>query len=681
MSLSRRTVTEVTLRRRGGRAEEHRMHARSRRRLTRPVAVVGALLMAAVTASPTAASPSWAAPASPSTGPVPTAVRTTSSTDDAPAAPTGRGHRPTPRPDGSAADPIAHDPTIIRQGDWYYVVITGDAGAADTYLPMKRSRDIVTWEELGPVFATPPQWVLDTLGVTTDDLRDLWAPEIVVADGEYRLYYAASQFGTNNSVIGLATSPTLDPDDPAYGWTDEGLVLRSTTADVHNAIDPEVSVDEAGTSWLAWGSFWSGLWIRPLDEATGKPAAGVEPTHLVDRQWAPNAVEAPALVRHGRHWYLFASFDYCCRGANSEYRTVVGRSTAITGPYVDRSGLPLLSGGGTELLRGYDEFVGPGGGDVYVDGDRTLYVHHYYDADDAYLPKLSVREVVWDRTRWPSFSDPLTGSREVGHGPAYLSFVPPTGTGAVGTVPGGAAAPRCGYEGADVRLLAASESPCQQWRLDAAGVEGWFALRNRHTNKVMESAGCNSAVGADVAQYGWLANDCQRFRLVPGAEGWVTIEARIAPDRVVDAGVACAVGDDVTIWSAQADRCQQFRVQPQGTVLLVSAETGEAVTPRGRGWKAAASGWRFTHTSDGYLRVTAGRRAELPVRGCAHAVRGQRTPGPDACDEWRLVPQADGTWSLADRATGWVVGRTHHDRYELQAPTGEVAQRFRLVQP
>src|SRR4051812_46751160 len=91
-----------------------------------------------------------------------------------------------PAPAGAAAtDPIAHDPTLIKQGGWYYDVITGDA-ETKTYLPMRRSRDLVHWEFLGPVFTTPPQWVLDELGVPS--LNDFWAPDITRAHGEYRLY-------------------------------------------------------------------------------------------------------------------------------------------------------------------------------------------------------------------------------------------------------------------------------------------------------------------------------------------------------------------------------------------------------------------------------------------------------------------------------------------------------------
>ena len=125
------------------------------------------------------------------------------------------------------ADPIAHDPTIVKQGRYYYAFITGDI-ATRTYLPMKRSTDLKHWTELGPVFTTPPAWVVAELGVTPGDF---WAPDISYFNGKYHLYYAASSFGTNNSVIGLATTTTLDPASPSYHWADEGMVFRSSTAD------------------------------------------------------------------------------------------------------------------------------------------------------------------------------------------------------------------------------------------------------------------------------------------------------------------------------------------------------------------------------------------------------------------------------------------------------------------
>ncbi len=67
-------------------------------------------------------------------------------------------------------------------------------------------------------------------------------------DGTWYLYYAASTFGSNTSVIGLMTNTTLDPDDPDYAWVDRGEVVRSTVGqDNFNAIDPAVITADDGT--------------------------------------------------------------------------------------------------------------------------------------------------------------------------------------------------------------------------------------------------------------------------------------------------------------------------------------------------------------------------------------------------------------------------------------------------
>ena len=60
----------------------------------------------------------------------------------------------------------------------------------------------------------------------------------------------------------------------------------------------------------------------------------------------------------------FVSFDLCCRGTQSTYRTMVGRShPALPGPTWMREGKPMLQGGGTELLEaiagGWDPEASP----------------------------------------------------------------------------------------------------------------------------------------------------------------------------------------------------------------------------------------------------------------------------------------------------------------------------------
>jgi hypothetical protein len=490
-----------------------------------------------------------------------------------------------------ADDPIAHDPSIVRQGRYYYSFITGDS-ASRTYLPMRRSADLLHWTDLGPVFATAPAWVTEQLGTTPPDF---WAPDISFFGGLYHLYYAASSFGTDNSVIGLATNTTLDPASPAYRWVDHGMVLRSGGGDDINAIDPELVLD-GGRAWLAFGSFWDGIKMRRLDRATGMLSAGDTTLHsLASRGGA--SIEGASITRHGGYYYLFASLDYCCRGIDSDYRVVVGRSASVTGPYTDRAGVPMLGGGGTELLRGYNEFRGPGGGDVYGD----LYVHHYYDLYDNGLPKLSVRPIRW-AGGWPALGDPLSGSRQIGHGPAYVTLV----NRADGSV---VSNQTCGYEGADITLAApVAGNTCQQWRLDQRG-GGYASLGNRFSNKVAEVAACVNAEGARVAQWGWLNNDCQQFRPVAAQDGWSTIQSRLN-GRVLQGAGCGSAGSPVQTATATGAACQQFRLQPVGDVLIADASGRLALDGCGR--TAAARPrrpggcqlWRFEHVGDGYYRVS-----------------------------------------------------------------------------
>jgi beta-xylosidase len=75
------------------------------------------------------------------------------------------------------------------------------------------------------------------------------------------------------SAIGLATTPTLDPADPAYQWTDLGTVVQSREGGYFNTIDPSVLSDDNGALWLAFGSYWSGIKLVQLDPKTGKRLA------------------------------------------------------------------------------------------------------------------------------------------------------------------------------------------------------------------------------------------------------------------------------------------------------------------------------------------------------------------------------------------------------------------------
>lgn len=296
---------------------------------------------------------------------------------------------PEPRP------PVVHDPVVVKEGGSYYLFSTGRGITVHT------SNDRKTWEGRTRAFAEPVPWTAGTVPGSTDHY---WAPEVVRRNGRWHLYYSVSTFGKNRSVIGLATSPTLDPKNPDYRWRDEGLVVESKPGDDYNAIDPNVVEDEKSHPWLSFGSFWGGIRLVPLDPKTGKPPKGARLVPIASRPNTPEiqgSVEAPYILRRGGFYYLFVSFDFCCRGVDSTYNVRVGRAKQITGPYVDCDGKPMLEGGGTSVVTGAGRWRGPGHNSVFRDGKDDWLVYHAYDAEDKGVPKLRTERLTWDADGWP----------------------------------------------------------------------------------------------------------------------------------------------------------------------------------------------------------------------------------------------------------------------------------------
>ena len=288
-----------------------------------------------------------------------------------------------------------HDPAIIREGNTYYVFATNRF--AGKLVPIFCSQDLRHWTFCGHVFDAVPEWALKEIA----GARGIWAPDISYVHGKYLLYYAVSTFGSNNSVIGLITNQTLNPMSPNYRWVDEGPVIRSRREDDWNAIDPNLVVDTNGDMWLALGSFWSGIKMRKLDPKTGKLSReDITLYSLASRRpLEPPAIEAPFIVRREKYYYLFVSFDFCCRGKDSSYKIMVGRSNKIIGPYFDRDGKPLMAGGGTLLMAGSDAWRGPGGQSVLLSSASDLLVFHGYNVTTG-RPVLQISTIVWENG-WP----------------------------------------------------------------------------------------------------------------------------------------------------------------------------------------------------------------------------------------------------------------------------------------
>ncbi|MFC8598033.1 glycoside hydrolase family 43 protein [Isoptericola sp. NPDC057191] len=300
-----------------------------------------------------------------------------------------------------------HDPALVIDDDGTWrVYSTGLVNRENGgTIQMWSSHDEgVTWAYDGTVWDEIPAWIDERFadGALPDNL---WAPEVYEHDGTYYLYYSASRFGTNTSVTALATNTTLDPEDPDYAWVDQGPVI-SSPADIaggktFNAIDAGIVEGADGTPYMAIGSYWYGVFLVELEWPSGKLADGAlqNATHLVDRFMAGNPVEAPYIYAHDGWYYLFVSFDACCRGLDSTYKVAVGRSRDVTGPYLDQDGKDMLGGGGTVLLESHGAVVGPGGQSV---SDGVLAFHYYDGANEEIpgFPTLGLQRLGW-QDGWP----------------------------------------------------------------------------------------------------------------------------------------------------------------------------------------------------------------------------------------------------------------------------------------
>ena len=151
---------------------------------------------------------------------------------------------------------------LCREGNQYYVFGTDTGYRTPPFLQFKCSPDLINFKFCGHVFAAWPAWVRTAIPGATN----IWAPDVSFSPTQQRwnLYYAVSTFGSQSSVIGLASTPTLDPTNASYAWRDDGLVMQSSNKLDYNAIDPSLFYDASGAAWLTLGSFWTGIKVLPL---------------------------------------------------------------------------------------------------------------------------------------------------------------------------------------------------------------------------------------------------------------------------------------------------------------------------------------------------------------------------------------------------------------------------------
>ncbi len=290
---------------------------------------------------------------------------------------------------------VAHDPVMIKQDSLFYLFMT-HGGIA-------KSSDLENWTRIEPA-PRDLKWVTDD--IVPGYRGGFWAPDIQFHNGLYYLYYSPSAFGKNTSAIGVMTNKTLHQNSPEYQWEDQGMIVQSIPGrDFWNAIDANVIYvqEETGekVGWLSFGSFWGGLKLVKLAHDM-KSVAEPQEWYDIAKREKGSAIEAPFIYHRDGYYYLFASTDFCCRGLESTYKTIVGRSKEVQGPYLDKSETPMTKGGGELIAAETESYAGVGHCSVYDLEGKTYFVAHGYDKQDEGRSKLVIKEITWDEEGWPS---------------------------------------------------------------------------------------------------------------------------------------------------------------------------------------------------------------------------------------------------------------------------------------
>jgi len=229
------------------------------------------------------------------------------------------------------------------------------------------------------------------------------APDVSKVGDTYYLLYSVSSFGSQDSEIGYATSKDLET------WTDHGATgVGSSKGKPYNAIDGNL-VEDGGKFYMAFGSFWSDLYIVPMESPPTRKAGGDK--QIAFQPSGEHAVEAAFVFPHEGSWYLFFSAGKCCGldksrpAKGAEYKIMVCRGKSPMGTFEDRSGRDCKQGGGTTLLPSHEWVYAPGGQGVYNDPkEGPVLYYHYVDTRIGYSDgqkKFGWNKLVF-RDGWPT---------------------------------------------------------------------------------------------------------------------------------------------------------------------------------------------------------------------------------------------------------------------------------------
>ncbi|KAK7052000.1 hypothetical protein R3P38DRAFT_2858032 [Favolaschia claudopus] len=221
-----------------------------------------------------------------------------------------------PNPTTLVASPNGGSPTLCKKGSTYFRFSESSLEALEFRCTPLRM--------LGVVFPDGAPW---TAPYTGGDTLKLWAPDCRVVDGAIRVRSSTLRIFFCSAIF-YAYSTT----GASGSWTNGGLVVKTTTSDNYNVSFSNVRLNPTT--------------YTPLSTTYDSLAARAQPQENADSEEAPD---------------IF-SFRAC---------------GAYNGGYVGLLRRVMVIGGGV-ILPPHDSVLGPGGQDIFLDSDGTVYMVYHY---------------------------------------------------------------------------------------------------------------------------------------------------------------------------------------------------------------------------------------------------------------------------------------------------------------
>ena len=209
------------------------------------------------------------------------------------------------------------DPSICRVDDTYYLVTSSFEYAPG--VPIFRSTDLRSWEQIGHVLDRPSQLDVSKAGPS----GGIFAPTLRHHDG--RFWMITTNWADDGGQL------LVHADDPAGPWSEPVRIPSAM------GIDPDLAWDDDGTCLMSYAGFGpdggEGIVQSAIDPLTGEV--------LTERRWLWSGTggkfpEGPHLYRIGDWWYLLIAEGGTERG----HAVTIARSRSPQGPFESNPAQP-----------------------------------------------------------------------------------------------------------------------------------------------------------------------------------------------------------------------------------------------------------------------------------------------------------------------------------------------------